>query len=407
MGSTFSALFKHEASGGVLLVAAAFLALIVANSPANVLYQWLLALPVTVSIGGFGFDKALLLWINDGLMAIFFFLIGLEVKREVLDGHLSSPQKMVLPAVAAVSGIAIPAILYALMNYQNPATLQGWAVPAATDIAFALGIFSLFDRSLPVTLKLFLLSVAIFDDIGAIIIIALFYSAELSVLSLVVALSGLAVLFVLNRLKVDKVAAYVLVGFIVWAAVLKSGVHATLAGFAVAWFIPFSVKSKGDPLVQKSMLVQLEENLHSWVAFLILPVFAFANAGVRFIDASAAQIEFNIISGVVLGLFVGKQLGIFTACWLAVKLGWAKLPESVTWLHIYAVSILCGIGFTMSLFVGSIAFADLSQHYLDSVKIGVLMASLLSAFLGALVIVYSRNKAQLSTLTATSEQAIP
>jgi NhaA family Na+:H+ antiporter len=392
MGQSITALFKHEAAGGVILVAAALLALMVANTPAFGVYEWVFGLPVSVSIGGFSIDKPMLLWINDGLMAIFFFLIGLEVKREVLDGHLSSPQKVALPAIAAIAGIMVPALLYTAFNYQDAVTFKGWAVPAATDIAFALGVFSLFGRALPITLKLFLLSVAIFDDIGAIIIVALFYSVEMSLLSLSVAVAGLVILFLLNRFNVAKPAAYLVVGVVVWGAVLKSGVHATLAGFAIAWFIPFKslTDSSGSPT--GSMLLKLEEGLHTWVAFLILPVFAFANAGVRFIDADAEQIMLPVVIGVVAGLFIGKQLGIFGACWLAVKLGFVKLPEGVTWLQIYAVSILCGIGFTMSLFVGSLAFEGYSSEYLDSVKIGVLSASLLSACLGAFVISLCRKK---------------
>jgi Na+:H+ antiporter, NhaA family len=392
MGQSITALFKHEAAGGVILVAAALLALIVANTPAYGVYEWVFGLPVSVSIGGFSIDKPMLLWINDGLMAIFFFLIGLEVKREVLDGHLSSPQKVALPAIAAIAGIMVPALLYAAFNYQDAVTFKGWAVPAATDIAFALGVFSLFGRALPITLKLFLLSVAIFDDIGAIIIIALFYSVEMSLLSLTVALAGLVILFLLNRFNVAKPAAYLVVGVVVWGAVLKSGVHATLAGFAIAWFIPFKSLTDSSGATTGSMLLKLEEGLHTWVAFLILPVFAFANAGVRFIDAQAEQIMLPVVIGVVAGLFIGKQLGIFGACWLAVKLGFAKLPEGVTWLQIYAVSILCGIGFTMSLFVGSLAFEGYNSEYLDSVKIGVLSASLISACLGAFIISLCRKK---------------
>lgn len=390
MGQSITALFKHEAAGGVILVAAALLALIIANSPAVGLYQMVFDLPVIVSIGAFSIDKPMLLWINDGLMAIFFFLIGLEVKREVLDGHLSSPEKVILPAIAALAGIIVPAIFYVAFNYQDAVTFKGWAVPAATDIAFALGVFTLFGRSLPITLKLLLLSVAIFDDIGAIVIIAIFYSVELSILSLSVALTGLVILFLLNRFNVTKPSAYLVVGIVVWAAVLKSGVHATLAGFAIAWFIPFKSKADLSTSTPSSMLLKLEEGLHTWVAFLILPVFAFANAGVRFIDAE--QILMPVVIGVVSGLFIGKQLGIFGACWLAVKLGLAKLPEGVTWLQVYAVSILCGIGFTMSLFVGSLAFEVYTSEYLDSVKIGVLSASLLSACLGALVISVSRKQ---------------
>jgi len=371
--------FKHDAAGGIVLVAAAALALIIANSPADSFYQAWLSVPVTFAFGDFSLSKPLLLWINDGLMAIFFFLIGLEVKREVLQGHLSSKEQIVLPAIAALAGILVPASLYAALNYQDAINSRGWAVPAATDIAFALGVFALFGRSVPITLKLFLLSVAIFDDIGAILIIALFYSTELSVTSLVVAGTGLLGLLVLNRSKVHTFAPYLLIGIVVWIAVLKSGVHATLAGFAIAWFIPLEPEKPEED----AMLLRLEHGLHPWVTFMILPVFAFANAGVRVVGTSGSEIFNPIVLGVAAGLFVGKQLGIFTACYLAVKSGFARLPQGVSWAQLYAVCVLCGIGFTMSLFIGSLAFEGLGPEYLNSVKVGVLVGSLLSAVLGA------------------------
>lgn len=376
---------KQDAAGGILLVSAALLAMIVANTAANSLYQAWLSMPVSVSVGGFAIDKPLLLWINDGLMAIFFFLIGLEVKREILVGHLKSREQITLPAIAAVAGILVPALCYVAFNYQDPVSIRGWAVPAATDIAFALGVFSLFGKTLPVTLKLFLLSVAIFDDIGAILIIALFYSAELSSTSLYVALTGLAVLFVMNKLGVRSIAAFLLVGLVIWAAVLKSGVHATLAGFAVAFFIPLAGKGTSAK-TNTCMLHKLEHGLHPWVAFLILPVFAFANAGVSLVGTSVEQIFNPIVLGIVAGLFIGKQLGIFAAAWLAVKMGFAKLPKGVTWLQMYGVSLLCGIGFTMSLFIGSLAFENMDASYLNSVKVGVLLGSLMSAILGGWII---------------------
>lgn len=375
-------LSQHDAAGGILLVFAALMALILANSPGQWLYQQIFALPVAVQFGSFEIAKPLLLWVNDGLMAIFFFLIGLEVKREILDGHLNSWQQMALPAVGAVAGILAPALIYVAFNYQDPVSIQGWAIPAATDIAFALGVFSLFGRSLPITLKLFLLSVAIFDDIGAILIIALFYSGELSNTSLIVAFAGLAVLFVLNRFSVKSIAAYLLVGTVVWAAVLKSGVHATLAGFAIAWFIPL----RDCENTEESMLIRLEHMLHPWVSFFILPVFAFANAGVVLIGTGVEQIFNPIVMGIMAGLFVGKQLGIFAACWLAVKVGFASLPQGVTWKQMYGVCILCGIGFTMSLFIGTLAFENMSEDYLNSVKVGVLAGSLLSALFGGWLI---------------------
>jgi NhaA family Na+:H+ antiporter len=374
-------LFKHDAAGGVLLVIAALIAMVMANTGLNPFYQGLFETPVAVKFGAFEVNKPFLLWVNDGLMAIFFFLVGLEVKREILDGHLQSRDQVMLPAVGAVAGIAIPAVIYVFFNFEEPTGINGWAIPAATDIAFALGVYSLFGRSLPITLKLFLLSVAIFDDIGAILIIALFYSAELSTTSLVIAGVGLLGLFILNRLGVRSQGLYILIGVVIWAAVLKSGVHATLAGFAMAWFIPLRGKNRSG----HAMLPHLEHKLHPWVAFLILPIFAFANAGVQVIGATGNLIM-PVVIGVMVGLFVGKQIGIFGACWLAVKAGFAKLPEGVTWGQLYGASILCGIGFTMSLFIGSLAFETADPVYLDSVKVGVLGGSILSAILGGIII---------------------
>ncbi len=386
MTRVFRQMVQHDAAGGLILVAAAALALIMANTDLNGLYSGWLSIPVSLQAGGFSIAKPLLLWINDGLMAVFFFLVGLEIKREIIDGHLSSLDQIVLPAIAAVAGITIPALLYAGFNQSDAIAIQGWAIPSATDIAFALAVFSLFGKRLPLTLKLFLLSVAIFDDIGAIVIIAIFYSQELSATSLGVAATGILVLFILNRFSVRYQAAYILVGVIVWAAVLKSGVHATLAGFVVAWFIPFKVRNvEGHP-----MLEHMEHSLQPWVAFLILPLFAFSNAGVTLVGLTMNAL-FNPISlGIAAGLFVGKQVGIFGACWLAVKFGIAKLPAGTNWVQLYGVSLLCGIGFTMSLFIGTLAFEHQSDLYQQSVKIGVLMGSLLSAFIGSYVIAKAR-----------------
>ena len=386
--SDFRLMIQQDALGGIVLVAAAVLAMIVANSSLSSFYQGFLDLPVAIQFGSFEIAKPLLLWINDGLMAIFFFLVGLEVKREIIEGHLSSPSQIVLPAIAAVAGIVFPALLYASFNWENPEALKGWAVPSATDIAFALGVFSVFSRSVPISLKLFLLSVAIFDDIGAIVIIALFYSADLSTTSLVVAAVGLAVLFVLNRFKVPYQSAYILVGVVVWAAVLKSGVHATLAGFALALFIPLKVKNEdGNP-----MLLNMEHAVQPWVAFAILPVFAFANAGIYLGDLTFNDLMHPVTLGIIAGLFVGKQVGIFSCCWLAVKMGIAKLPQGANWVQLYAVSVLCGIGFTMSLFIGSLAFENSGTEYFNQVKLGVLISSLLAAVWGGWLIKMSQRK---------------
>ena len=374
--------FKHDAAGGIVIVDAALLAMLLANTPLSTLYTSVLEIPVVVKFGAFEIAKPLLLWVNDGLMAVFFFLIGLEIKRELLEGHLSSPAQVVLPGVAAVAGIVFPALIYVWFNIDDAIAVNGWAIPSATDIAFALGVFVIFGKSLPVSLKLFLLSVAIFDDIGAIVIIALFYSQDLSTLSLTIALAGLAVLFVFNRMNVRKQAMYILVGVVVWAAVLKSGVHATLAGFALAWFIPLNLKNTDG----RPMLPHLEHSLHPWVAFFVLPIFAFANAGVQVVGVTTEALFNPITLGIAAGLFIGKQVGIFGTCWLVVKAGLASLPTGTNWKQLYGVTLLCGIGFTMSLFIGTLAFEEQGLDYQLSVKVGVLMGSIMSAVLGAFIL---------------------
>ncbi|MEP1552902.1 MAG: Na+/H+ antiporter NhaA [Paraglaciecola sp.] len=382
MPSSIQAFFKHDAASGVVLILAAIVAMIMANTPLNGFYNGLLAIPVTVAFGNFEIAKPLILWVNDGLMAIFFFLVGLEIKREILGGNLSSPAQITLPAVAAIAGIVFPALIYVWFNSDDPVAIAGWAIPSATDIAFAVGVFTIFGKFLPLSLKLFLLSVAIFDDIGAIVIIALFYSQDLSTVSLAVAVSGLIVLFLLNRFNVRTQGIYILVGVVVWAAVLKSGVHATLAGFALALFIPLKLENTdGQP-----MLEHLEHKLHSWVAFFVLPIFAFANSGVSLIGATMDNIFNPITLGIAAGLFIGKQVGIFGVCWLTVKSGLAKLPEKATWAQLYGVTLLCGIGFTMSLFIGTLAFEEQPLEYQVSVKVGVLIGSILSAFIGAFIL---------------------
>jgi NhaA family Na+:H+ antiporter len=383
MSKAFKEMIQHDAAGGILLVVAAVIAMVFANSGLASFYTETLEIPIQISIGTFAINKPLLLWVNDGLMAIFFTVVGLEVKRELLEGHLSSKEQVILPAIGAIAGIAVPALIYFSLNQDDPIGARGWAIPSATDIAFALGLFTLFGRHVPLSLKMFLLSVAIFDDIGAIIIIALFYSTDLSTLSLVVASLGLVTLFIINRLKVRKVGVYLFVGTIVWVAVLKSGVHATLAGFAIAWFIPLNVMNDNN----LSLARELEHDLHPWVAFFILPVFAFANAGVNLDGIGMEDLLNPITLGIALGLFVGKQVGIFGACWLAIKSGITTLPKGSTWTQLYGVCLLCGVGFTMSLFIGSLAFENLGRDYNDSVKLGVLLGSLLSAVLASIVLI--------------------
>jgi len=365
-----------------MLMAMAALALILDNSSLAWLYDRLLTTPVSVQVATFVIDKPLLLWINDGLMAIFFFLIGLEIKREMVAGHLSSADQIALPGFAAMGGVIIPAMIYAAINWNDPIAIDGWAIPAATDIAFALGILMLLRDRVPVAARLFLTAVAIFDDLAAIAIIAIFFTADLSLVSLGTATGGLGALFVANRLGIMRPAIYILIGLVVWASVLKSGVHATLAGFAVALFVPMS--SKDPSFHEEPPLQRLEHGLHPWVAFVVLPVFAFANAGVSLEGLTFGSLLAPVTLGIMLGLFVGKQIGVFGAVWLAVKLGLARKPDGVSWGMIYGVSILCGIGFTMSLFIGGLAFEG--PEAARAVRVGVLAASALAAVCGLAVL---------------------
>ncbi len=385
---TLNKFLRLEAAGSILLLLATILALIINNSVLAHYYNYLLEVPFRIGLGAFELDKPLLLWINDGLMAIFFFLVGLELKRELLDGELSQPSRIVLPIVGAVGGMAVPALLYVLLNADNSVALQGWAIPAATDIAFAIGAFSAFGSRLPSSLKIFLLSLAIIDDLGAIVIIAVFYSQDLSLISLVAALIIMFFLFLLNRRGVIRIAPYIVLGILLWLAVLKSGVHATLAGVVLAFFIPFGAKTEeGD-----SPLKHLEHLLHPYVAFAILPIFAFANAGISFAGLSLDFLLNPITLGIVLGLLVGKQVGIFLPVWLTTRLGLAERPQNANWGQIYGVSILCGIGFTMSLFIGSLAFEHTGVDLNTPVRFGIIVGSALSALLGLSVLYLSRNK---------------
>ena len=364
---------KFEAAGGILLIIAAALALIVANSLFGGLYTRFIDIPVAIQFGRLEIAKPLLLWINDGLMAVFFFLIGLEVKREFLVGELSSPSKVALPALGAVGGIVFPAAIYVAINWGGGENLNGWAIPAATDIAFALGVLALLGSRAPLALKVLLTAIAIFDDIGAIVIIAIFYTSNLSFDALYVALGFLAVLVVINRIGIARTAPYVLLGIALWVCVLKSGVHATLAGFITALFVPMAPrKGKSDTL-----LGHLEHGLHPWVAFAILPLFAFANAGVSFEGVSIASFLEPVKLGISLGLFLGKQVGCFVMIWLAIRIGVARMPPGTNWLQLYGVSMLCGVGFTMSLFIGGLAFEH--SDFDAPIRLGVLTGSLLSA----------------------------
>jgi Na+:H+ antiporter, NhaA family len=374
------AFIQHEAAGGLLLLGAAIAALIISNSPLDWLYYSWLGTPAGIHVGILALEKPLLLWINDGLMAVFFFLVGLEIKRELLQGELSTVAQAALPAIAAVGGMVVPALIYLAINAGDPVAVRGWAIPSATDIAFAVGVLALLGPGIPPSLKIFLLALAILDDLGAIVIIAAFYTADLHWLSLLLALAGSAVLLLLNRRGVMQLAPYLLTGLFIWVCVLKSGVHATLAGVVVAMAIPLTGRSPGDP----SPLEQLEESLHPWVAFAILPLFAFANAGVSLAGLSLAKLAAPVPLGIALGLFIGKPLGIFVATWAAVVSGLAPRPDGASWLHILGVGLLGGIGFTMSLFIGMLAFSD--AEHAAQLRLGVLAGSLLSAAAGYLVL---------------------
>jgi len=374
---------KKESSSGILLIFATILALALKNSMFSEVYAAFLRTPVEVRFADLHIAKPLLLWINDGLMAIFFLLIGLEVKREFIEGQLSTPSQVALPGIAAIGGMAVPALFYIFINHDDPTAMRGWAIPTATDIAFALGILALLGKRAPLSLKVFLMALAIIDDLGAIVIIALFYTVELSTLSIFVAASALAVLISLNILGVNKKAAYIIVGVILWVSVLKSGVHATLAGVALAFTIPLKPRLlDGKP---HSLSKELEQDLHYWVAFFILPLFAFVNAGVDLRNVSLDQMTAGVPLGIMAGLFLGKQIGVFGFSWVAIKLGLAKIPDKSTWLQLYGVSVLTGIGFTMSLFVDSLAFTD-GNLYQQADKLAVLIASFAAGLVGYLIL---------------------
>ncbi len=373
---------KLESTGGILLFCSAVLAIVISNSFLEPYYKLFISTPVEIRIGPLEIAKPLLLWINDGLMAIFFFLVGLELKRELLEGELSEKRKIILPGIGAVGGMVIPALIYLFFNADDPVAVKGWAIPSATDIAFALGVLTLLNSRVPSSMKIFLTSLAIFDDIGAILIIAFFYTSKISLLALGVVFLCLLILFFMNKRNIISNSPYILIGTIMWAATLKSGIHATLAGVLLAMFIP--MRSKKDP--DHSPLNSLENDLHSIVAFFVLPVFAFANAGINFSGVTANQIFHGVPVGIVLGLFLGKQIGIFGFCWLFIKCNLARLPDNMNWLSLYGISALCGIGFTMSLFIGSLAFEETGVNLLFDERLGIILGSLLSGLLGFLVL---------------------
>lgn len=378
---------RLEAAAGIILFMAAVLGMTLDNSPLRWLYDALLTTTVAIQVGALEIHKPLLLWINDGFMAIFFLLVGLEIKREVLEGELSSFSQAALPGMAAIGGMLFPAGVYVALNLHSPETMRGWAIPAATDIAFALGVLALLGKRVPASLKIFLLALAIMDDLGAIVIIAIFYTADLSTTSLGLAAIGIGMLIALNLLGVTRIAAYVVTGLFVWICVLKSGVHATLAGVAIAFAIPLRAQDEDG----HSPLIHLEHTLHPWVSYGILPLFAFANAGVSLAGLSMSSLLEPVPLGIAAGLFVGKQIGVFGMTFAAVKFGISSMPEGTTWPQFYGIALLTGIGFTMSLFIGTLAFEDPS--YAPGVRMGVITGSILSAVAGYLILRFSTSDA--------------
>ncbi|MBF0624912.1 MAG: Na+/H+ antiporter NhaA [Magnetococcales bacterium] len=384
---------QNPAASGILIFVAAMAALLVQNSPWKPLYDGLLDMPVALQFGAFIIAKPLLLWINDGLMAVFFLLVGLELKREFLEGQLAQPANVILPMIGALGGIAVPAALYILVNHGDPAAMTGWAIPTATDIAFALGILALLGKRVPPALKLFLLTLAIIDDLVAIVIIALFYTNDLAMGSLSVAAAALLLLILMNRIGIRGISGYVLVGLVLWVAVLKSGVHATLAGVVLAMAIPLQGNA-GAP----SPLHQLEHDLHDMVGLGILPLFAFANAGVSLAGLTPEVLLTPVPLGIALGLLLGKQWGVFGAVWLAIRFGLARKPENFTWPQLYGLALLCGVGFTMSLFISSLAFEHSGSTIVSAApaaghaRLGILAGSAMAGLLGYLVLRFSLPK---------------
>ena len=381
MKTALKRLLNNDATGGVVLIIAAAVAMFLANNAATAQdYQALLAMPVQFRFGALEINKDLLLWINDALMALFFLLIGLEVKRELVMGSLNSRERAMFPLIAALGGMLAPALIFTAFNHGDPLAIHGWAIPTATDIAFALGILALLGSRVPVQLKIFLMALAVIDDLGAIVIIAFFYTSNLSVLSLGVAAASVVALAVLNLCGVRKTSLYLLVGMVLWVAVLKSGVHATLAGVIVGFFIPLKGKDDVSPSID------LAHGLQPWVSWLILPLFAFANAGVSLSGVSFDGLLSAVPLGIILGLFIGKPLGITLICWLSVKLKIAALPERTRMADIAAVGVLCGIGFTMSIFIASLAFDAKHEEMVTLAKLGILSGSVISAVVGYLLL---------------------
>lgn len=380
--------FRLEAAGGILLVAVSIIALTVANSPFSLMVENFLHYPIRIGLADFVIDKSLLHWINDGLMAIFFLLVGLELKREFVEGQFADRKQIMLPAMCALGGMVAPMAIYAALNWNNPVAISGTAIPAATDIAFALGVLSLLGSRVPVALKLLLTAIAVADDLGAIIIIAIFYTSNLSWLSLALAAICIAGLWLLNRFAVMRLSVYLILGALLWVAVLKSGVHATLAGVVLGLCIPLG--SSKDAAARPSE--KLEHFLHPWVAYFILPLFAFANAGVSLQGIEWSNLTDAVPLGIVMGLVIGKQIGIFGVAYLLLKLKWVRLPEGLNLSMLWGMSVLCGIGFTMSLFIGSLAFEGQDEMLQVSYRLGILLASGIAAIAGYLFLLFQFKK---------------
>jgi NhaA family Na+:H+ antiporter len=385
---SISRFLRLESAGGLVLIAAAIVAVAISNSPLAGLYRDVLSLPVEIRVGALELGKPVHLWIDDGLMAIFFLLVGLEIKREVMQGELATAAQIVLPLAAAVGGMVVPAALYFWLNMGDAIAVRGWAIPMATDIAFALGIISLLGKHVPLSLKVFLTAIAIADDLGAILVIALVYTDNVSMPMLLLAGAAALLLVALNVCKVRALSAYAFVGVFLWLFVLKSGIHATVAGVILAFTIPLRVEEQARP----SPLVQLEHGLHPWVAFGVLPIFAFANAGVVLAGVSVATLVEPVPLGIVAGLVVGKLVGVVGASAILIKLGLARLPEESSWLSLLGIAALCGIGFTMSLFIGGLAFEDVGEHHMQAVRLGVICGSLISGAAGALFLVLGAKR---------------
>jgi NhaA family Na+:H+ antiporter len=388
---------KKESIGGIILMLATLVAMVFANSPLDNYYRLLLSTAVEVRVGALEIAKPLLLWINDGLMTVFFFLVGLELKRELMEGELSDWRNIVLPGIGAIGGMLVPAAIYVAINFGDPVSLRGWAIPSATDIAFALGILALLGTRVPISLKIFLTSLAIIDDIGAILIIALFYTANISASALLVAVICVFTLTLFNRAGVVSKSPYIMIGIIMWVATLKSGVHATLAGVILAMFIPLRLENQ-----KSSPLKELEHDLHHVVAFFVLPVFAFANAGIGLAGVTIDKVVHGVPLGIAAGLFFGKQIGIFGLCWLAIKLKFATLPGGMNPRILYGTAALCGVGFTMSLFIGSLAFEETGVNLLFDERLGIMVGSIASGLVGYLLLRASLNSNNSTQPTANT-----